>query len=312
MKPTTYNIEDLPCETFAQGGGSFEMVLYTRFREESGGMQYAHRHNYYMILIPTKGSGGHMIDFKGYEIHPQRIFLMSPGMIHAWEANQDLEGYLIFFTAEFFSRRYHNNNLFEFPFFSTSYGLPYVDLEPQAHQQLVQLSELMLQEYHSGAEDRIKSLRSYLNIVLLHCKRSYRPTGLEPAGSSDQHGRLVVHNFLQLIDTHFQAKHLVKEYAELLHLSPNYLNVVCKEWTDKSAGELIRERIMLEAKRMLAHEAMTIAEVGYHLHFQDNAYFSRFFKKYAGVSPDKFRKALLMEKELRNPSDPQPKPTEKP
>lgn len=269
------------------------MVRYRTFKVESGGMNYPHRHNYYMLLIPTSGTGGHLIDFKHYDIPSRRVFLMSPGMVHAWENNPDLDGYLMFFTAEFFSRRYHTNNLFEFPFFSTSYGLPYIDLAEIPFQHLESLCGLMYKEYHSGAEDRIKSLRSYLNIVLLHCKRYYQATGDELQGSEDQHGRQVVHNFMQLIDQHFREKHLVKDYAELLHLTPNYLNVVSKEWTGHSAGELIRERIMLEAKRMLAHEDMNIAEIGYYLHFQDNAYFSRFFKKYEGQSPDKFRKQLF-------------------
>ncbi|MEQ8707229.1 MAG: helix-turn-helix domain-containing protein [Phaeodactylibacter sp.] len=77
----------------------------------------------------------------------------------------------------------------------------------------------------------------------------------------------------------------VRDYAELLLLTPHYLNAVWNKVAGKSAGELIWERVTLEARRMLLHDARTIAEIGYYLSFLNNSCFSRFFKKHEGISP---------------------------
>jgi len=65
----------------------------------------------------------------------------------------------------------------------------------------------------------------------------------------------------------------------------------CQDLLGRSAGEVIRDRVLLEAKRLLTNAGMTATEIAYELNFQDNSYFNRFFKKYEGVTPDEFRRA---------------------
>ena len=86
---------------------------------------------------------------------------------------------------------------------------------------------------------------------------------------------------------------LPKEYAGLLFVTPNHLNAVCKEVLGRSAGEVIRDRVILEAKRLMVNQELSISEIAYKLNFPDNSYFSKFFSKYAGVSPEKFRARQL-------------------
>lgn len=85
---------------------------------------------------------------------------------------------------------------------------------------------------------------------------------------------------------------LPKEYAALLYVTPNYLNAFCRHMLGKSAGEIIRNRVLLEAKRLLINADMSIAAIAYQLNFADNSYFTKFFKKYAGVTPEEFRKNI--------------------
>ena len=105
---------------------------------------------------------------------------------------------------------------------------------------------------------------------------------------------LLVREFETLVDKHYATKHHPKDYAPLLNITPNHLNEVCKNTIGKTAGELIRERILLEAKRLLLFSNQSIAEVAYSLQFEDNAYFSRFFKKYTAQTPDSFRKTATL------------------
>jgi AraC-like DNA-binding protein len=103
----------------------------------------------------------------------------------------------------------------------------------------------------------------------------------------------MLNQFRQLIEKHFRLLRLPKEYAELMYITPNYLNALCQDVTGKSAGDLIRDRIILEAKRFLTNANMDISEISYELNFQDNSYFTRFFKKSTGITPEVFRKKMI-------------------
>ncbi|MEL7121742.1 MAG: AraC family transcriptional regulator [Bacteroidota bacterium] len=295
MKTKTYNIEQLRCNHLDEYTNQFDMVRYEEFIESTSTFTQPHRHNYYMVLFATEGEGSQLIDFQEYDIKKGQIFLMYPGQIHAWREDRGLKGYLIFFTSSFFGMRYHNHMLLDFPFFNASSKQPYVVLPKEEVNRIKSLFDCMLHEYDAKHDDYMKVLRSYLNIVLIEAKRVYDVDFIN-RNKVDQNASLIVKNFEQLINQHYKEKHKVKEYAELLLLTPNYLNAVCNKITDKAAGELIRGRIMLEAKRMLLHENLTVAEIGHELGFEDNSYFCRFFKKYEGRSPERFRKFVRAHK----------------
>ena len=79
----------------------------------------------------------------------------------------------------------------------------------------------------------------------------------------------------------------------MLYITPNHLNACCKEVLGIPAGEVIRNRIVLEAKRLLVNLQLSISEIAYTLNFEDNSYFTKFFKKYAGVTPEEFRNSIV-------------------
>src|SRR5690554_7006598 len=79
-------------------------------------------------------------------------------------------------------------------------------------------------------------------------------------------------------------------YADLLNISPNYLNKICKEETGRTAGDLIRKRITIEAQRLLHYTNYTVNEIADQLGFENSSYFVTFFKKHTRTTPDKFRK----------------------
>lgn len=86
----------------------------------------------------------------------------------------------------------------------------------------------------------------------------------------------------------------VAHYAHEIGVTPAHLNVLCRQTVDKSALEMIHERLMLEARRNLVYTSMTISQVSYATGFSDPAYFTRFFKREAGVSPKEFRRLAGM------------------
>jgi AraC-like DNA-binding protein len=93
----------------------------------------------------------------------------------------------------------------------------------------------------------------------------------------------------KILNNKFSELKTSKEYAQRLNISPNYLNAICKDIFNKTVSQIIQERIMLEAKRLLSHTCLSISEISYKLGFNDNSYFGRYFKKITGLPPEKFR-----------------------
>ncbi len=292
MKTNT-NVEHLECHSFGLNNQEFYILRYEDFLKESDFSRLTYRHNYYMVLFCTEGNGHHLIDFQEYEIKVNDIYLMFPGQIHAWKGSQNIKGYIIFFTPNFFNMRYHNNILLEFPFFNATSKKPFVSLDETERHHKISLFNNMLQEFENKQDDFLKVLRSYLNIILIEVNRIYDST-FHSNVNIDKNAALIVKNFELLINKHYKENHKVKDYAKLLNLTPNYLNAVCNKIMNRPAGALIRHRIMLEAKRLLLHEGDTVARIGHELGFVDNSYFCRFFKKYEHLSPEKFRKTHLI------------------
>jgi len=150
--------------------------------------------------------------------------------------------------------------------------------------------EILAPKANSNNDGEIDMMRLLLMQLFLIVENSCEVNNKKPVPQQKQ---VLLRNFRRLIDQHYLTIRLPKEYADLLYVTPNHLNALCQDLLGKTAGELIRDRILLEAKRLLTNADMTVTEIGYILNFQDNSYFNRFFKKYVGVTPDEFRKQLI-------------------
>lgn len=96
--------------------------------------------------------------------------------------------------------------------------------------------------------------------------------------------------FSQLVELHYKKLHTVADYANILAISPKILHKRLTKNGQASPNDLIKERIILEAKRLLAHTTLSVKEIGYSLGYEDPAYFVRLFMNQSGTSPVEFRK----------------------
>ena len=266
-------------------------IIVTRisdFMAAHGKIVFPHRHDFYQIVLFTSTGGSHSIDFERYEIVPNQVYYMAPGQIHTWEFEPDTEGYIINFTDALFTSVCHNPHFIrEFPLFSSLIGVQLNQLSPAFSTEMKGYFEQMLHEFRNGGEYHKDILRGVLLVILVKLSRE-APTVLKEGAS--RHNILLVQQFEQYIEANFKQKRLPREYAEMLFITPNHLNALTNAIIGKSAGEIIRDRVLLEAKRMLVNSDLMIAQIADVLHFEDNAYFARFFKKYTGVTPENFRK----------------------
>jgi AraC-like DNA-binding protein len=100
---------------------------------------------------------------------------------------------------------------------------------------------------------------------------------------------ILVRKFQHEIERHHHDWKTLEPYAHELGVTVNYLNDVVRKETGQSAGEHVRLRRLLDAKRLLLHSMLSVSEIGYQLGFVDPSYFSRFFKRYENVTPAEFR-----------------------
>lgn len=254
-------------------------------------LHFPHRHDFYHIVLFTKGSGSHSIDFEKFNVQPFHVYFMAPGQIHGWDFEGEVDGYVINFSVGFFKSFLLNAQYLEqFPFLSgnVNYSAVEIVLEEQAN--VLAIMEKAVLEEVGQARFKQDMLRLLLLEFFLLMART--DNDVTETKSPESHNRATLRSFEKLIEQHYLHHRLPKHYAGLLCVSPNHLNAVCKGLLGVSAGDMIRNRIVLEAKRMLANLDLTVTEIAYSLNFEDNSYFCKFFKNQAGVSPDAFRKGL--------------------
>lgn len=102
-----------------------------------------------------------------------------------------------------------------------------------------------------------------------------------------------VRKFSKFVELHFREYHSVSEYAGLLNITPKALNKRIHKYGKTTPNEIIKNRIMLEAKRLLIYTDQSVKEIAYKLGYDDPAYFNRLFTRMSGVTPAEFKKGYF-------------------
>ena len=246
-----------------------------------------HRHSFYHIVFFTDGSGYHTIDFERFDVKAGQIYFMIPGQVHSWNFKGRVDGFVINFSDDLF-RSFLSNNVYlqKYPFFrgiarDSVCQLP-EDVEAK------RLFEKMIREIKKDDDIAVDFIRACLIELFITVFRTSPET---PSSRAPQQNQVILSNFGKLVDTYYAEKRLPKDYAAMLYITPNHLNALCKDLLGKQAGEIIRDRILLEAKRLLINAGMSISEIALQLRFSDNSHFTKFFKKCTHITPEEFRKA---------------------
>ena len=249
-----------------------------------------HRHSFYHLVFFTEGTGKHTIDFNHFKVQPCQIYFMVPGQVHSWNFEGKVDGYVVNFSMEFFqSFLLRPDYIDSFSFLTGDTQKSVINLSDHTKDLIIALFEKMVDHSQSGARLGPDMIRLLLLQIFVEIEQGYFS---DDKNISSNQNNMLLKNFRKLIERNFLELKLPGEYAELLFISPNHLNAICKEHLGMQAGELVRERILLEAKRLLVNMDVSISEIAYKLNFNDNSYFTKFFKKEVGMTPDAFRKKL--------------------
>jgi len=252
---------------------------------EPNNLVFPHKHNFYEILWITKGNSKQTIDYKNYEITADSLFFISPGQLHLFEEWQDIEGYCILFTEDYFLQLFQNKNiLFELSYLDNLYSNPFLKLDEVAKIKLKPIIDLLFQE---------KSNETILALLFVLLKQIQNLFSDKIINQNSKHQIVIFKQFKSLVEQNFNKNFALTDYANQLNITAHRLNSIIKTVCNKTASDIIKERILLEAKQLLQFSAYTISEITLKLGFEDSSYFARYFKKNTSTSPLEFRKINL-------------------
>lgn len=245
-----------------------------------------HYHDFYQVSLLT-GNCRLMHDFRETEASGNTLFFLSPGQVHTMRPDDDIQGTIISFTREFAD--HPSGMLLDLPIFHPSDAAPWLKLDAGQAVIVRGLFESIQSEFDSGLPHAEEAMKSLLTLLLV---KSSRWKGGENSNSRSGRSGMLIRRFQQEVELRFLDWQTLAPYARLLGVTANYLNDVVKDETGISAGEHIRSRRLLDAKRLLLHSELSVSEIGYRLGFKDPSYFSRFFRRYEKVTPMSFRSEI--------------------
>lgn len=247
-----------------------------------------HSHSYYQIIWFVKGEGVHQVDFNSYPIEDNTVIFISKDQIHAFDEKLTNEGWLIHFNESFFMQT--DIDIFlKYNIFNSSLNPSYVidhETANTASTYIGLIQQELTDRQSFGFEAVLRYLLKSLLIKLtrIHQKDSQKKLKLNSAYE------LQLYKFNELIETYFAQGLSIRAYAELLNISTKTLATITKKTVSKSPSQMLCERIILEAKRLIKFTPLQIGEIAFRLGFEDDSYFIKYFKKQVGHSPLHYRK----------------------
>jgi AraC family transcriptional activator of pobA len=251
-----------------------------------------HRHDFHELFW-LNGRGRFFCDFHEYAIASPTLIFVSPGQVHSWAPQPALEGPMACFTQAFYDgAEPPPSPLLRLPFWYSAEAPPLLAVPPREAVQIDKLWHDLATEAAASEEGHEEMLRLQFRLLLLTAARIYRRTRSDTPVAA-RPAQAIVHQFRMALEAHFFEVRSVSAYARMLKITSGHLSESVLHHTGQTAGELIRERLLLEAQRLLVHSSMNVAEIAVALQFEDPSYFSRFFRRSTGTSPGEFRDRFL-------------------
>lgn len=246
------------------------------------------RSSSHTFMYLTAGEAVMSVGSMTYTIHQHECLFVPAGQVFSFNNVDENQGFICNFPPDFILGKYGSRDLLNRFEFLQVWGNARVQLNEGQAQQVQALFTRILQEYQERALQQYDLIQAYFLTLLFEIDQAYQPLFAHPQAQSIALSK----QFIALVFSQIQSKHLVTDYADLLHLSPNHLNRVIKKITGKSPSKWIDEALLMEAKVLLHQTAYPINQIAHSLNIDDPSYFSRLFKKYTGMTPLQFRKAL--------------------
>lgn len=256
-------------------------------------VKYPYRSDHFTIVFVTKGNALLKLNLIDYSVQKNDLVIISPNDVRQFiSVSADCTFIGIGFTQDFLLHSgLHKKNIEAFDFFS-SQAKPVLSIDEENTEILYNLFSI-LRKKNASKEDTffIEEFIHHGFIALIFeiasLFRKSNSVHLKITRKED-----LAMRFMKLLPLHFKKERSLQYFANLLYITPKYLTQTIKEITGKTAGDYIDEMVMMEAKVLLNDFSKSIRQVAEELHFSDQFYFSKFFKKHANINPSEYRSSL--------------------
>lgn len=230
------------------------------------------------------------VDFKEFILPSDALLFVNPKVVVQPMDKQIDGGELVYFNRDFYCIELHDqevacdgilyNNVFEVPF---------IELSKAQSTDIQRILNEIKTEMANEDSQTEEMLRILLKLVILKSTRIWKEK--HQLAEHDQQTEVqFLRKFSKLVEMHYKTHHSVADYADMLFITPKSLSKKIGLLSRETPNDIIKNRIILESKRLLAHTSMAVKEIAYALNYEDDAYFVRFFTKNTGISPTAFRK----------------------
>lgn len=252
-----------------------------------------HSHDFYQLMWFWHGTGRHQIDFNDEEVSPNKVFVISSGQLHQFKDLESPEGIIIQFDEGFFSEMDDNlDSIIKYSVFNAFHLPPYYLIGSETWERLKGIAAEMNREKSDvekfAHDSYIYSLVKMFLIVLI---REGLRTDNKPIYNNSAAYQYFI-NFRKALDNNYRRYHTVQQYATALRMSSKTLTQRVIQYSGQSPLQLINNKLIVEAQRMLKSKPMLIKEIAYELGFDDASYFVKFFKRQTGLLPSEFKEKV--------------------
>lgn len=248
-----------------------------------------HRTDFFMIYLFTEGDGVHMVDFEPFIVKPGHSLFITRGQVHSFDPKENYDGYALIFTESFFCRTdmdklyLQDSELFS-NFKRQSYFKVNNSFEKLAH---------LFQEIYHELSQPVDSYQGEIlhNLLMRILLLSERELGFhEGMSRSPSFNQVLVRQFKKEVDENFRNHKNISFYCTKLGTGIRRLQLATAAALDKTPKEILGDRVILEAKRMLSYQNVSIKEIAFDLGFDDATNFIKYFKLRTGLTPSAFKR----------------------
>lgn len=251
-------------------------------------MKVPHRNIGYKIALLLEGRMSGNVDFRKFEVEAPAVLFSSPEQVDHLTGYKGIKMIHIAFSKDYLLNDVRTTlSCWECMF--SQIMIPVVNNKD--FNELKTYANLIQQEFSELRHQKDLVIRNLLNAFLITAARlGTCKTKLAIMNASQNK---ILQQFRTLVDDHYLSKTQVAEYADMIYITPGHLNDTIKMVTGKTAKQMIDEKRITEAKRLLFWGELNAKQIAAHLNFEDDAYFNRFFKKHTGQTPLLFQRNSL-------------------
>ena len=277
-----YSVRNFSCNDIHR---DFYVNTFKEHLKNHSFIEEPHRHDSYLMVFFTNGSGIHEIDFDRFEIKKGSLFVLQPGQMHHWSLSDDIEGFVIIFSQELYNLYFGQKKINDYNFYHSIHNRPEMVFEDEEISNILPYFNLLIEENSQDNSFQLDKMLNLLDCIHIEIARKYSETYSHQTHSYN----IKINTFEKLLEQHFKENKSPSFYADKLNITLKHLNRICNEILQKTATEVIMDRVILEIKRMLTDKQLAVNEVASAVGYDDYSYFSRVFKKQTGFSPTAFR-----------------------